>query len=749
MDNIQRGCEALLDAARNAMAAGRLDEAARRFAEVHAQNPRSPWGLIGSGDVEWRRRRHEKALEKYVEAQQVAPNKVAVHLRIGRALAKISRFDDAILHFKTVLDVKPLHGAALFGLAEAEKQSGRLIEATEIYDRLAQINPDDIRPKLRAARLFLKIGRFDDADLRYSEIIDNNSESYEALVGAGDVAQARGDYAAAASRYRQAQQIRPDDGKLSLRVANVLRAAGRLDAAQSAVAVVVAKEAASPGALRVQTRLLSNSASIGSRRELLRRSAEAQDKNTTEWARLARFSADHDGLESGLAVLDEAEAKLGRDPKLSVARAEIYFKRGLDDAGEATLSSAQKRFPDSIEVLAKSIVQDIAKGRFDDAKLKIERYPERTRSQRLKRLMLVARLDERLWRIDEAAMSYLDVTRLAPSHVQAHRALARVEVLRMRPLNARTSLQAACKFNRGSLLLAGRATNASQGLVGEFVNELHSDPPALERARTAYERRDVGAALRLVREAPESTGAATTLFILLRRCGLFDTIRPSRGVRTIPHRIVQFWDSVTPPEDVIGLMSSWAEHNPNWFYQCYSNETASKYILSLSDLLLYRAWRSVRSAAQRADLFRLAVLAHEGGVYADADDRCTGALDAITERPSLLLWQEHYGSTGNNFVAVAPGHPVIKMALSRAVRAILRGDGESIWFSTGRGLLTRCAAGFFAESDDPLSLLNGELRILDQHELKAVCSPGCMTSYKTTRKHWMKAEFSQMAIERA
>lgn len=745
MGQAQNSQETLLEDARCALLEDRLDDAARQFGEICAQDPRSPWGYLGVGDVERRRQQYDAALNNYIHAKQFSPKSVVIHLRVGNTLLSLQRYDEAIRYFTYVLDKKPGYEAAILGLAKAASRSTDLAEAVEAYDRLAVEQRDELGHKLKAAGLLQKLGRFDEAVLRYRAISEVSPECFEAHAGSGDVVQAVGDYVTALSHYQRALEIRPHDVKLLLKTASVLLSAGRFEAAQSALTKVISKDATNSVALQLQTRLLDSNVSVESKRASLRQAAEAQHKKSTDWARLARFSADHDGIEAGLAVLDEAEARLERDPKLLVTRAEIYFRRGFDDAAATVLATAHGLFPESLEIVAKLVEQDILKGRFADAAVRLALYPEKNRSQRLKRLMLTATLDEHLWRLDEAAASYTEATRLVPSHVQAHRGLARIEVLRMRPLDAKKSLQTACGLNRGTLLLAGKSTNASQSLVGEFVNDLRSDPHSLELARTAYERRDIAAALRLVREAPDFTGAAMTLFMLLRRCSLLNTTWPSVENRTIPRRIVQFWDSETPPDDVMELMGSWGEHNPTWLYQRYSNETAGKYIASLPDLLVYRAWRSARRVAQRADLFRLALLAHEGGVYVDADDRCTGSLDAVTERPSLLLWHEQFGSTGNNFIAVAPGHPVILMALSKAAGAILRGDGESIWFSTGPGLLTRCAASYFAASAEPLSLLNGELRILDRHELKTICSPGCKTSYKTTGRHWMKAEFSQMA----
>jgi hypothetical protein len=48
----------------------------------------------------------------------------------------------------------------------------------------------------------------------------------------------------------------------------------------------------------------------------------------------------------------------------------------------------------------------------------------------------------------------------------------------------------------------------------------------------------------------------------------------------------------------------------------------------------------------------------------------------VPSEASLILYQDDYQSIGNNFIAVAPGHPVIAAALNQAVQALNRGDND-------------------------------------------------------------------------
>ena len=113
----------------------------------------------------------------------------------------------------------------------------------------------------------------------------------------------------------------------------------------------------------------------------------------------------------------------------------------------------------------------------------------------------------------------------------------------------------------------------------------------------------------------------------------------------------------------------------------------------------------------------------------------------MTEGRSLVLAQEARGSIGNNFCAAIPGHPLIARALDAAVTAILRGDSDSVWLSTGPGLWTREFARYLAEDDGRMAELGTSITILERFEQRTFCAMACKVTYKAER-HWMKSEFA-------
>jgi mannosyltransferase OCH1-like enzyme len=147
----------------------------------------------------------------------------------------------------------------------------------------------------------------------------------------------------------------------------------------------------------------------------------------------------------------------------------------------------------------------------------------------------------------------------------------------------------------------------------------------------------------------------------------------------------------------------------------------------------------------KADLFRLAVLYREGGYYVDADDRCLAPIPTIDPGDrGLIVYQEDLGTVANDFIGVAPGHPVIGHALGAAREAIERGDTDMLWLATGPGLLTRSLAAHLAgHRHERLKAMY----VLERHDMFKAVAIHCAAAYKHTSKHWSRTAFKQPRMQ--
>src|SRR5690606_11269570 len=143
----------------------------------------------------------------------------------------------------------------------------------------------------------------------------------------------------------------------------------------------------------------------------------------------------------------------------------------------------------------------------------------------------------------------------------------------------------------------------------------------------------------------------------------------------------------TMPSDVAAAIDRMQRLNPWADHRLYDRRSAPEFLKTRGYTETARAFRLARHPAQRADIFRLAVLLLEGGFYVDVDDFCICSLAPLAEPGVIFICrQEQQGTTGNNFIAAVRGHHLLEEALEELVEETLNGANESIWLRNGPGL---------------------------------------------------------------
>ena len=183
-------------------------------------------------------------------------------------------------------------------------------------------------------------------------------------------------------------------------------------------------------------------------------------------------------------------------------------------------------------------------------------------------------------------------------------------------------------------------------------------------------------------------------------------------------------------------MLDWKEKNPSYRHKIFSEKSAAQYLTSKNLVDSLRAFRLSKHPAQKADIFRLAFLFLEGGIYIDADDACGGDLNnVIPEDARFIGYQEFFGSVGNNFLVAEPGNEIIGQALEGATATILSGAAESTWLSTGPGLLSRAFASIAFERRS-MHLRPGYY-LTERWELLPIVLMHRNVDYRSSAKNWI------------
>jgi mannosyltransferase OCH1-like enzyme len=128
------------------------------------------------------------------------------------------------------------------------------------------------------------------------------------------------------------------------------------------------------------------------------------------------------------------------------------------------------------------------------------------------------------------------------------------------------------------------------------------------------------------------------------------------------------------PEQFVRYGETWRKHHPEWEMRLWSE----------ADLERPEFDREVidrgRHHAERADVFRLQILCHFGGVYVDTDFECLRSIEPlIDDVGAFAAWFEPDGSRTNNaFLGFVPRHPALLRALSEIRPRVGNGDYKTM-----------------------------------------------------------------------
>ena len=267
----------------------------------------------------------------------------------------------------------------------------------------------------------------------------------------------------------------------------------------------------------------------------------------------------------------QARDKVGENPEivalrvgqLRQARDLLAAIRVLTDAGDDT----RRCF-----CLWSQLMQTlITTGEYEAAEIALRDNPAQTTVQLSLVSLFSGRIAEAQWRLSDAAFHYQKAVALNSNHSQPHVEAARL-YLKLLDLDASGShLCKAIKIDASARILRGQATNVSQTHIGQLIDEFSLDASLLHKLkhiRKMPRNQQLSPLRDLVQSNADFTPAAIMFLIALRQTGL---LRGNVGTGfeetgPIPRRIVQYWDTGEPPNDVRLLMQSWIE-----FGICNSN----------------------------------------------------------------------------------------------------------------------------------------------------------------------------------
>lgn len=179
--------------------------------------------------------RGPEALSHYLASLELDRRQPDLLLRVGNALARTRRFEDAVEHYDRLLDIEPEWAPVVLDKrATAMVNLGRGEEAIADFTRAVDAAPEDIRLRLRFARALDHLGKPEQAAVqrhKAERVAGDGPGRVPLLLETARRLTRDGDHATAAERYREALELAPDHRDARLALATVLGHLRRLPAA--------------------------------------------------------------------------------------------------------------------------------------------------------------------------------------------------------------------------------------------------------------------------------------------------------------------------------------------------------------------------------------------------------------------------------------------------------------------------------------------------------------------------------------
>lgn len=729
--------------------AGRLDEASTLYRHVLAIKPQHLMAQLGLGGIERRRGQHQAALQYFEKASAENPRNSWARFEIARTLRLLDRLDEAevILHAFDEADLN--YPQVLATLAHIARDRGDHARSLSLLKHAASRNAAPITFLVNAANAALRDGDTTMArDISHAMAERDPKDEQSAMLD-GRICRALSDREGARAAFMRATELAPDSTAPLVELIAECRALGQSKAADEYLERLLAIDPENLNGLLQLAGRFSARGEFGRALNLYEQAITAHPTKPWPYLQAAQLLSGQGRIEDACQLIEQGRGACGASASFDAREANLLQEVGFLDRAREILEPACRRYPNDVWLWTSRAMLAIVLGDFQVAERSLNKPPSSLPADAARILQIRAKLEEARWCLESATSLLARAAQLDPENAGIAGDLAKLALFRFDLFEARRWLGEQARLQRDGNTAAGRSINITQSQLGQIYDEFAIQPRLIGTlaalgAQPTWSR--MAGLLETVSTNPDATAAALALTIGLRRIGAFsgsrDKADADASTPLIPREICQYWDTAEPPPDVRTMIDSWITAHPTYGHTLFNDQTAAAYLAKHAQPGALNAFMSTRDRAQRADIFRLAWLYANGGIYIDADDRCRGPLEPLLPSgKTFVAFQEDYGSIANNFLAVAPQHPIIKRALDLAIEATIRGDREIVWLSTGPGMLTRAFAQYLAEHADRLDDTLRTIAILERHEVRAALVPYCQAAYKRTARHWQNLAF--------
>ncbi|EPG75836.1 tetratricopeptide repeat protein [Leptospira fainei serovar Hurstbridge str. BUT 6] len=241
------------------------DKAESKLRELLAKEPANTYGLVGMGDLHFKRKEFKQALEYYnrcikedssnkfslmglmncyremnllnrvievaEEYRHITITDASILSRVADAHRKLKNFKESEVYYMQALQINPKDQYVIVGLGHLFFACQRYKDAIHWWEKLLVIQPDNIKILTEIGNSYRKIKDFDEAIQYYRRAADLDPRNFFALYGLAESYRGKKDFRKANEFWERILEFDPDNKLIINRYADSLRGMGEYDKA--------------------------------------------------------------------------------------------------------------------------------------------------------------------------------------------------------------------------------------------------------------------------------------------------------------------------------------------------------------------------------------------------------------------------------------------------------------------------------------------------------------------------------------
>ena len=167
--------EAVLNLTRLYAEKGDLDKAVNTIESI-PEDGRTPKMEFTLGALYDQMKQPKDAIAAYKRANDLDPSDVQVVDALAQDLLNDNQFDDALAQYKTLAEDNPDDAEPLVHIAEIERRQGKYEDALAVIRKARKMDPNSLEAGFNEGLLLDFLGRLDEAEKVYEQMVDQNQE---------------------------------------------------------------------------------------------------------------------------------------------------------------------------------------------------------------------------------------------------------------------------------------------------------------------------------------------------------------------------------------------------------------------------------------------------------------------------------------------------------------------------------------------------------------------------------------------